>query len=174
MNPMTLPPVDILILLLWAGFFAYWWTSALRNRTPFKRVPSRFGFLTTMAVPAGILLVAFGLVVPDLSTVRVTPRPPPHCSCRPVRPAPRHRLRGLGKGAPRDKLEQPARHPREPHDHPHRPVCPGPAPDLYRDPHRHQRPGFNVHSRDPETLAALVPAVRSGQDVYIVAATKEK
>jgi protein-S-isoprenylcysteine O-methyltransferase Ste14 len=70
---MTIPPVDMLILLLWAGFFAYWWTTALRNRTPFKRVPSRFGFLTTMAVPAGVVLVAFGLVAPDLYTVRVLP-----------------------------------------------------------------------------------------------------
>ena len=70
---MPLPLIDLLILILWAGFFAYWWISALRNRTPFKRVPSRFGFLTTMAFPAAVILIAFALVVPDLSTVRVLP-----------------------------------------------------------------------------------------------------
>jgi protein-S-isoprenylcysteine O-methyltransferase Ste14 len=73
MNQQTLSSVDLLILLLWAGFFAYWWISALRNRTPLKRVPSRFGFLTTMAVPAGVILAAFALVAPDLYTARVLP-----------------------------------------------------------------------------------------------------
>lgn len=70
---MPLPPIDYLILILWAGFFIYWWTSALLNWTPFKRAPSRFGFLTTMAVPAGVILVAFALVAPDLYTARVLP-----------------------------------------------------------------------------------------------------
>ena len=70
---MPLPPIDILLLLFWAGFFTYWWTSALRNRTLFKRQPSRLGFLTTMAIPAGVILIAFALVAPDLYTARVLP-----------------------------------------------------------------------------------------------------
>jgi protein-S-isoprenylcysteine O-methyltransferase Ste14 len=70
---MPLPPIDYLILFIWAGFFAYWWISALRNRTPFKRQSSRFGFLTTMAAPAGTILVAVVLFAPDLSTARVLP-----------------------------------------------------------------------------------------------------
>jgi protein-S-isoprenylcysteine O-methyltransferase Ste14 len=70
---MSLPSADILLILLWAGFFAYWWTTALLNRTPLKRVPSRFGFLTGMAIPAAIILIAAGLVAPDLYTARVLP-----------------------------------------------------------------------------------------------------
>ena len=70
---MILPPVDILILLLWAGFFAYWWTSALRNRTPIKRQTSRFGFLTTMGIPAGVIFLAAGLAAPWLYATRVLP-----------------------------------------------------------------------------------------------------
>jgi protein-S-isoprenylcysteine O-methyltransferase Ste14 len=70
---MSISPADILLLLLWAGFFAYWWTSALRNRTPIKRVPSRLGFLTGMAVPAGVILFAAGVLAPDLYTARVLP-----------------------------------------------------------------------------------------------------
>ena len=70
---MSLAPVELLLLILWAGFFAYWWISALRNRTPFKRVPTRFGFLTTMAFPAAVILIAFTLFAPDLTTARVLP-----------------------------------------------------------------------------------------------------
>jgi len=70
---MTLPPVVFLLFLLWGGFLACWWIMALRNRTSLKRVPSRFGFLTTPVVPAGILLVAVGVLAPDLYAVRVIP-----------------------------------------------------------------------------------------------------
>lgn len=67
------PPAELALLLIWAGFFAYWWITALLNRTPFKRVPSRFGFFTTMAVPAAIILVAVVLLAPDLATTRILP-----------------------------------------------------------------------------------------------------
>lgn len=70
---MTLPPVVLLLVLLWGGFLACWWIPALRNRASLKRVPSRFGFLTTPVVPAGILLVAIGVLAPDLYSVRVLP-----------------------------------------------------------------------------------------------------
>jgi protein-S-isoprenylcysteine O-methyltransferase Ste14 len=70
---MTFPPVELILIFLWGGFFAYWWASALRNRTPFKRVPSRFGFLTTMGIPAGVILLAAGLVAPWLYASRVLP-----------------------------------------------------------------------------------------------------
>jgi len=70
---MTIPPVDILIFLLWAGFFAYWWITALLNRTPFKRVSSQFSVLTLMAVPIAILFAAATLLAPDLITFRVLP-----------------------------------------------------------------------------------------------------
>lgn len=68
-----LPPAYLALLLIWCGFFAYWWISALRNRSPKKRVPSRFGFLTTMAVPAGVFLVAISVLAPWLYDVRVLP-----------------------------------------------------------------------------------------------------
>jgi protein-S-isoprenylcysteine O-methyltransferase Ste14 len=70
---MTFPPVDLILIFLWGGFFAWWWISALRNRTPLKRAPTRFGFLTTMGIPAGIILVAAGLVAPSLYASRVLP-----------------------------------------------------------------------------------------------------
>jgi protein-S-isoprenylcysteine O-methyltransferase Ste14 len=70
---MMFPPVVLILIFLWGGFFAYWWTSALRNRTPFKRVPTRFGFLTTMGIPAGVIFLAAGLVAPWLYASRVLP-----------------------------------------------------------------------------------------------------
>lgn len=30
------PPVEIILLVLWVGFFAYWWISALRYRRDVK------------------------------------------------------------------------------------------------------------------------------------------
>jgi protein-S-isoprenylcysteine O-methyltransferase Ste14 len=74
---MMVPPAETTLLLIWAGFFAWWWITALRNRTPFKRVPSRFGYLTTMAVPAAVGLAAFALLAPDLFLTRILPATPP-------------------------------------------------------------------------------------------------
>jgi protein-S-isoprenylcysteine O-methyltransferase Ste14 len=70
---MILQPVEIILILLWGSFFAYWWISALRNRTPLKRVPSRFGFLTTMGVPVGVLVLAASLVAPWIFASRLIP-----------------------------------------------------------------------------------------------------
>ena len=67
-------PVDILLVLLWAGFLAYWWGSALLNRTPLKRKPSRFGVLTTMTIPACIVMIATVLVAPWIATSFILPR----------------------------------------------------------------------------------------------------
>jgi protein-S-isoprenylcysteine O-methyltransferase Ste14 len=70
---MHLPPIDLLVVILWAGFFAYWWITALLNRTPVKRQTSRFGFLMGMAIPAALVLAIAVLVAPDLATARVLP-----------------------------------------------------------------------------------------------------
>ena len=70
---MILPPVDILIFIIWAGFFACWWIPAFRNRTPVKRQTSRSGFLATMVLPAAAIMVAVSLFAPDFSTARVLP-----------------------------------------------------------------------------------------------------
>ena len=70
---MTFPPVELILIFLWGGFFAYWWLSALRNRTPLKRQTSRFGFLTTMGLPAGVIFLAAGLTAPWLYATRVLP-----------------------------------------------------------------------------------------------------
>jgi protein-S-isoprenylcysteine O-methyltransferase Ste14 len=70
---MTFPPVELILIFLWGGFFAYWWLSALRNRTPLKRAPTRFGFLTSMGVPAGIVMLAAGLAAPWIYASRVLP-----------------------------------------------------------------------------------------------------
>jgi len=68
-----LPTAYLILAILWCAFFAYWWITALRNRTPYKRVPPRFGYLTTMAVPSTIILVAVILLAPDLASSRVLP-----------------------------------------------------------------------------------------------------
>jgi protein-S-isoprenylcysteine O-methyltransferase Ste14 len=70
---MPLPITEILIFLLWAGFLAYWWITALLNRAPFKRVSSRLGVFAFMAVPIAILFAAAILLAPDLTTLRVLP-----------------------------------------------------------------------------------------------------
>ncbi|MFA4860618.1 isoprenylcysteine carboxylmethyltransferase family protein [Methanoregula sp.] len=70
---MLLHPVEIILILLWGGFVAYWWTTSLRNRTPLKRVPSRFGFLTSMGFPAGVVLLAVVLVAPWFYESRLLP-----------------------------------------------------------------------------------------------------
>ncbi|MEI8330423.1 MAG: hypothetical protein WCF90_02030 [Methanomicrobiales archaeon] len=66
---MTLQPVEMILILLWGSFFACLWIAARRNRTPLKRVPSRFGFLTKM----GVLVHAANLVAPWLFSSRVLP-----------------------------------------------------------------------------------------------------
>jgi protein-S-isoprenylcysteine O-methyltransferase Ste14 len=70
---MTFPPVELILIFLWGGFFAYWWLSALRNRTPIKRQTSRFGFLTCMGIPAGVIFLAAGLAAPWLYATHVLP-----------------------------------------------------------------------------------------------------
>jgi protein-S-isoprenylcysteine O-methyltransferase Ste14 len=68
-----IPPIELALLLIWGGFFAFWWISALRNRTPIKRAPGWSGFFTCMGVPAGIILIAVTLIAPNLYEYRVLP-----------------------------------------------------------------------------------------------------
>ena len=68
-----LPYIPATLILLWGGFFAYWWITALGNRSPVKRTVGRFGFLTTMALPAGLIIVAAGIFIPSLYTITVLP-----------------------------------------------------------------------------------------------------
>jgi protein-S-isoprenylcysteine O-methyltransferase Ste14 len=68
-----LPPVELALLLIWGGFFTFWLISALRNRSPMKRATGRFGFITCMGVPAGILIIAVTLIALWLYEYRVLP-----------------------------------------------------------------------------------------------------
>jgi protein-S-isoprenylcysteine O-methyltransferase Ste14 len=73
MNDSMPPPVDLVLLILWALFLAWWWIPALWNRTPVKKAPSRFSFTRIAAMPAAIILAAVILADPWLATVRVLP-----------------------------------------------------------------------------------------------------
>jgi len=122
-SPMTFPPVDLILIFLWGGFFAYWWLSALRNRTPSSgRQPGSAsspvwvsrpvlscslpgwllpGSMHPASLPDVLSIVISGLLVVILGI----------CFAVWARVH-------LGS-----KLEQPSRYPREPYDHPYRPVC---------------------------------------------------
>ena len=65
--------IDIALVIIWGVFFAYWWISAILNRTPFKRQSSRFSFFTCMGVPVAAILLAISLLTPDLFWIRILP-----------------------------------------------------------------------------------------------------
>ena len=58
--------VPYTLLVIWAGFFAYWLYSARRDRAPYKRKSSRFSILTLAAVPAFLWLIIVGQFAPWL------------------------------------------------------------------------------------------------------------
>jgi protein-S-isoprenylcysteine O-methyltransferase Ste14 len=58
--------VPYTLLVIWAGFFAYWIFSAVRDRSPYKRKSSRSSLLTLAAVPAFLWLFILGQFAPWL------------------------------------------------------------------------------------------------------------
>ena len=61
------------IALIWILFFAYWLISALGNRSPFKRRPSRISFLTYSAVPVIVGVFLAGKFAPWILVNRFLP-----------------------------------------------------------------------------------------------------
>jgi protein-S-isoprenylcysteine O-methyltransferase Ste14 len=65
--------IENTLILSWAIFFTYWFSSALRDRAPLKRTPGRISLLTAIAVPIMLLSLIVGLYVPEILTERFLP-----------------------------------------------------------------------------------------------------
>lgn len=65
--------IEIVLLVIWVVFFAYWMVSAWRDRAPYKRRSSRLSILSYMAVPIAIWLIVIGQLAPWLLVARFLP-----------------------------------------------------------------------------------------------------
>jgi protein-S-isoprenylcysteine O-methyltransferase Ste14 len=65
--------VEIILLVIWIAFFAYWMISAWRDRAPYKRRSSRLSILSYMAVPVAIWLIVIGQLAPWLLVAKFLP-----------------------------------------------------------------------------------------------------
>jgi len=63
----------IILLILWAAFFVYWWIPVLWNRTPAKRISFSGSFLSFLFLPVAVFRIASGLFAPWLYEPRVLP-----------------------------------------------------------------------------------------------------
>ena len=58
--------VELILFIIWAGFFTYWLISAWKNQSPFKRRQSRGSLLSYMAISIVIWVLCVWLFYPVL------------------------------------------------------------------------------------------------------------